>query len=180
MATTTTRTTGATSETRIGCALARIWDFMQQALAARPSALNGSDSCGTEAASEGAPPAGKFQARRAAPSTAGHASVLFCRISELNDRQTTNAPEAARIDRHHGVAERERGRTDKEIGEWNHDSAALLRRIQLAREPCNVRGQRIDRDGGKQLLDEGFAARLGFGGISTVDSVYEFNDSDGR
>jgi hypothetical protein len=74
------------------------------------------------------------------------ASVLFCSISELNDGQTRDAPEMARIDRQHGVAERERGRTDKEIGEWNHDSAALLLRIQLAREPCNVRGQRIDRD----------------------------------
>ena len=63
-----------------------------------------------------------------------NASVLFCCcISELNDRQTRNAREVARIDRQHGVAERERGRTDtdKEIGEWNHDSAALLLRIQL-------------------------------------------------
>ena len=64
------------------------------------------------------------------------ASVLFCCcISELNDRQTRNAPEVARIDRQHGVAEGERGRTDKEIGEWNHDSAALLLRMQLTREP---------------------------------------------
>ena len=77
-------------------------------------------------------------------------SVVFCCISELNDRQTGNAPEVARIDRQHGVAERERCRTDEEIGEWNHDSAALLLRVQLAGEPCNVRGQRIDRDGGKK------------------------------
>src|SRR5712664_4385245 len=40
-----------------------------------------------------------------------NASVLFCCcISELNDRQTRNAREVARIDRQHGVAERERGR----------------------------------------------------------------------
>ena len=32
------------------------------------------------------------------------------------------------------------------------------------------RGQRIDRDGGEELLDEGFTARSAFGGISTVDS----------
>lgn len=106
--------------------------------------------------------------------------VLFCCMSELNHRQTRNAPEVARIDRQHGVAERERRRTDKEIGEWNHDSAALLLRIQLAREPCNVRGQRIDRDGGKKLLDEGFTARPAFGAVSTVNSVDEFDDTHRR
>jgi hypothetical protein len=84
------------------------------------------------------------------------------------------------FDRQHRVAERERRRTDKEIGEWNHDPAALLVRIQLAREPCNVRGQRIDGDGGKKLLDEGFTARPAFGGISTVDSVDELHDADRR
>ena len=106
--------------------------------------------------------------------------MVFCSISKLNDRQTGNAPEVARIDRQHGVGERKRRRTDKEIGKWNHDSAPLLLRIQLAREPCNVRGQRIDRDSGKKLLDEGFTARTAFGGISTVDSVDEFDDADRR
>ena len=105
---------------------------------------------------------------------------FYCCISQLNDRQTRNAPEVARIDRQHGAAERERGRTDKEIGEWNHDSAALLLRIQLAREPCNVRGQRIDRDGGKKLLDEGFTARPAFSAVSTVNSVNEFDDTHRR
>jgi len=85
----------------------------------------------------------------------------------------------ARIDRQHGVAERERRRTDEEIGKWNDDSATLLLRIQLAREPCHVRGQRKDRDGGKKLLDEGFTARPPFGCI-TVDSVDEFDDADRR
>jgi hypothetical protein len=41
--------------------------------------------------------------------------------------------------------------------------------VKLAREPCNVRGRRIDRDGGKKLLDEGFTARPAFSSISTVD-----------
>ena len=110
-----------------------------------------------------------------------NASVLFCCcISELNDRQTRNAREVARIDRQHGVAERERSRTDKEIGEWNHDSTALLLGIKLAREPCNVRGQRIDRDCGKKLLDEGFATRPAFGGVSTVNPVDELDDSHRR
>jgi hypothetical protein len=36
------------------------------------------------------------------------ASVVFCCISELNDRQTGNASEVARIDRQHGVAEDDR------------------------------------------------------------------------
>jgi hypothetical protein len=103
-----------------------------------------------------------------------------CCISELNDRQTRNVPEVARIDRQHGVAQRERGRADKEIGEWNHDSAALLLRIQLSREPCNVRGQWIDRDGGHKLLDEGFTTRPAFGSVSTVNSVDEFDDTHRR
>ena len=95
-------------------------------------------------------------------------------MSELNHRQAGNAREVARIDRQHGVAEGERRRTDEEISEWNHDSAALLVRIELAREPRNVRRQRIDRDGGKKLLDEGFTTSPAFDGISTVDSVDEF------
>jgi hypothetical protein len=49
--------------------------------------------------------------------SAGHAG----RLHNINDRQTRNAPEVSRIDRQHGVAERERRRTDNEIGEWNHD-----------------------------------------------------------
>lgn len=85
-----------------------------------------------------------------------------------------------RIDRQHRLAERERRRTDQEIGEWNHDPAALLVGIQPAREPCNVRGQRIDDDGGKKHLDERFATRPTFGGINTVDSVDEFHDADRR
>ena len=109
-----------------------------------------------------------------------NASVLFCYcISELNDRQTRNAPEVACIDRQHGVAERERGRTDKEIGEWNHDSTALLLGIQLAGQPGNFRSQRIDGDRSKELLDEGFAAGPAFGRVGTMDAVNEFNDSDG-
>ena len=84
------------------------------------------------------------------------------------------------IDRKHGVIERECGRTNGEIGEWNHDSAALLLHIELAREPCNVRGQRIDRDGGKKLLDERFTASPAFGGVSTVNSVDEFDDTHWR
>ena len=106
--------------------------------------------------------------------------MVFCCISELNDSQTRNTPEVARIDDKHGVAQRERGRTDKEISKWNHNSAALLLRIQLAREPCNVRGQRIERDGGKKLLDEGFTARPAFGAVSTVNSVDEFDDTHRR
>jgi hypothetical protein len=47
------------------------------------------------------------------------------------------------------------------------DSAGPPLRIQLARKSCNVRGQRIDRDGGKELFDERFAARAPFGGVST-------------
>jgi len=107
-------------------------------------------------------------------------SLLFWRISELNDRQTRNAPEVASIDRQHGVAERKRRRTDEEIGKWNDDSASLLLCIQLARKPRNVRGQRKDRDGGKKLLDEGFTARSAFGSIGTVDSMDELNDTNCR
>jgi hypothetical protein len=107
-------------------------------------------------------------------------AIPFCCISELNDGQTRDVPEMAHIDREHRVAERERRRTDEEIGQRNDDSPALLLRIQLAREPCNVRGQRIDRDGGKKLLDESFTARAAFGGISAVDSVDEFDDPDSR
>ena len=101
-------------------------------------------------------------------------------ISKLDDRQTGNTSEVAHVNRQHRVPERERRRTDKEIGEWNHDAAALLLRIQLAREPCNVRGQRIDRDGGKQLLDEGFTARPSVGGVSTMNPVDEFDDTHRR
>ena len=55
-----------------------------------------------------------------------------------------------------------------------------LLRIQLAREPRNVRGQGIDRYGGKKLLDEGFAARPTVGSVSTVNPVDEFDDTDYR
>ena len=85
--------------------------------------------------------------------------MLFCCISELNDRQTRNAPEGARIDRRHRLAERECRCTDKEIGEWNHDFPVLLLRIQPAREPPIVCVQPIDRAGRKRLLEEGFTAR---------------------
>jgi hypothetical protein len=104
----------------------------------------------------------------------------FSCFSELNDRQTRNPPEVARIDRQHGIAERKRSCTDQEIGEWNHDSAALLLRIQSAREPCNVRRQWIDGDSGKKFIDEGFPARPTFGGIRTVDPMDELDDADRR
>ena len=86
----------------------------------------------------------------------------------------------ASIDRQYGKAKRERSRTNEEIGEWHHNSAALLLRIEHAGKPCNVRRQRIDRDGGRKFLDERFAASPAFGGISTVNSVDEFDDANSR
>ena len=52
--------------------------------------------------------------------------------------------------------------------------------IQLAGQPCNIRGHGIDHDGRKELFNEGSAASPAFGRISTVDSVNEFNNADRR
>ena len=108
-----------------------------------------------------------------------NASVLFCCcISELNDRQTRNAPEVARIDRQHGVAERERGRTDKEIGEWTTIPRLCCSASSLpASLACPWSME--DRDGGKKLLDESFTARPASGAVSTVNSVDEFDAPTG-
>jgi hypothetical protein len=86
----------------------------------------------------------------------------------------------ARIDRQHGILERERGRTDQQVGERNHDAAALLLGIQLTGKSRNVGGERIDRDRRQELFDECFAPRPPFGGIGTVDTVNEFDDTDRR
>jgi 3-oxoacyl-[acyl-carrier protein] reductase len=48
----------------------------------------------------------------------------------------------------------------KEISERNHDAAALLLGIQLAGQPGNVRGQRINSDGRQEVLDECFATLI--------------------
>ncbi len=48
------------------------------------------------------------------------------RRSELKESQPGYALEVAQICRQHRIAERERGRTDQEIGERNHDAAGLL------------------------------------------------------
>jgi hypothetical protein len=51
----------------------------------------------------------------------------------------------AHIVRQHGVAERERRRAEKEVGEWNHDSAALLRRKPRATNLSSDRSRAYDR-----------------------------------
>ena len=47
-------------------------------------------------------------------------------------------------------------------------------------ESAGVCRQRINGHRGKEFLDEGLAPRLPFGRISTVDTVNEFDDTDGQ
>jgi hypothetical protein len=46
--------------------------------------------------------------------------------------------------------------------------------------PLRTCRQGIDGHRGKEFLDEGFAPRPPFGRISTVDTVNEFDDTNGR
>jgi hypothetical protein len=78
------------------------------------------------------------------------------------------------------VPERERGGTDQEIRERNHDAALLLLGVQLARKLRDVCRQRMNGHRGKEFFDEGLAPRPPFGRISTVDTVNEFDDTNGR
>ena len=76
------------------------------------------------------------------------------RRSELKESQPGYALEVAQIRRQHRIAERERGRTDQEIGERNHDAAALLLGVQLAGQLGDVRRQGINDDGRQEILDD--------------------------
>jgi len=102
-----------------------------------------------------------------------------CRGLERDDGEPGDKPEVAQVDGQQGEAQRQRGRSYKQVREGDGDTSSLLFTIDLARQHGRFFHVWIDGQVEEQLLDEGLAEPPPLWSLGTIDAVDEFGKANG-